>query len=1084
MVSTFWKSITRNPLSNRTLNDRLMHARLSLEQFEPRLLLAGDIGIEGQQANAFVEQLPLPTKKGQEFVLEDYDNKVTKTDRGSNYFGGNNGELGDSVPILVADSSNRVGQSLRVFARAGDSHGGIFTQLLGRAEVEVAFRPNGPVTIVDVPDSSLDLQDVYGGFQAIDMDDRSVNKLRFDVKHEMQGNLTIRVELKDASNGKLFEQDQFIPNTQGDWRTVEVALPQDLEPVQTLALVVEDSLHPPGWSFLIDNIRFVDTDGVYPDLDAAASPLDKTLLPEYEDAFLDWVRQTSSLYFLDFASHFPDTGGIVQDRTTFADLMTVGGVGFQLSSYIIDVERGYLMRPEAAKRVYDILRVLQEDQRQGPEPVGTIGHNGFFYHFLGIDGLRKQNHDFVETPFDETLNTIELSTIDTALALAGIVTAGQYFDGDSSDEMQIRKWANEIYERVDWGFMLYENPECENDPNDPQCKNDLQNQQFYLAWKPNETRDVSGQFGRFRIDDDDGLGQYSSKCGPGGELPATIDFYTDEGLLIALLAMGSPNPDHRLGREVWDSMFRDTRGGSFVRTFPGSLFTYQFASVWLDTESLGKDNHPTRPINFFDNTRAAIDATRDYAIENRQGRATLNEHRWGLSAAEGPFDVYHAHAANKAAVAPDRDIVVLEGEVGTEDGEIKDRSCASKKLTVQLDDGETRMRSFVIDETKTFDIKVRYSNDNFGPLETVEVSIDGAVIGSFQAQDTGDDGNGWDNFRSSGTIGTMTLSAGEHELELSVSGGDGGGVEIDNVILDAGPMDPILEDGTVTNYAVGSSVVHAPAESIAALWHSAHQVGMLEDGVGDLLHPRFGFADAFNFDIAEAAKAREVDCNAPEILRCTGSWANFNGFSIDHGPMLIIIDNYLEDNFIPSLFMSHPGIDNALSQLFTRTPISDLNGNGFVDFEDLTILLANWNQDVGPEFGNIVDTLNTPVNFNDLTVLLADWTGPGPNAAPGVANGQLAVAAGSVGRDDDAAGSNDDREVAAGAVFNRLGRRDSSRDHGGRARRAELVSPLRRLQAVAVDRAMGERDEVTTRRDDRTTRRFIRDPARFLAGGR
>lgn len=163
---------------------------------------------------------------------------------------------------------------------------------------------------------------------------------------------------------------------------------------------------------------------------------------------------------------------------------------------------------------------------------------------------------------------------------------------------------------------------------------------------------------------------------------------------------------------------------------------------------------------------------------------------------------------------------------------------------------------------------------------------------------------------------------------------------------------------------------------------------------------------------------------------------------------------------------------------------ADLTCNGFVDFEDLTILLANWNQNVGPELGNIVDPLITPVNFNDLTALLADWTGPGPGPAPGVANGQLAVAAGSVGRDDDAAGSNDEREVAAGAVFNRLGRRDSSRHLGGRARRAELVSPLRRLQAVAVDRAMGERDEVTTRRDDRTTRRFIRDPARFLAGGR
>ena len=60
---------------------------------------------------------------------------------------------------------------------------------------------------------------------------------------------------------------------------------------------------------------------------------------------------------------------------------------------------------------------------------------------------------------------------------------------------------------------------------------------------------------------------------------------------------------------------------------------------------------------------------------------------------------------------------------------------------------------------------------------------------------------------------------------------------------------------------------------------------------------------------------------------------------------------------------------------------SDLTGNGFVDFEDLTVLLANWNKDVTAAEGNLVDPDGTPVNFDDLTVLLAAWTGPGPAGA-------------------------------------------------------------------------------------------------------
>ena len=71
--------------------------------------------------------------------------------------------------------------------------------------------------------------------------------------------------------------------------------------------------------------------------------------------------------------------------------------------------------------------------------------------------------------------------------------------------------------------------------------------------------------------------------------------------------------------------------------------------------------------------------------------------------------------------------------------------------------------------------------------------------------------------------------------------------------------------------------------------------------------------------------------------------------------------------------------------------LSDFTGNGFVDFEDLTILLANWNKAVEVELGNLVEPQTTVVNFEDLTVLLADWTGPGPGASPQDALGAEAV---------------------------------------------------------------------------------------------
>jgi len=61
----------------------------------------------------------------------------------------------------------------------------------------------------------------------------------------------------------------------------------------------------------------------------------------------------------------------------------------------------------------------------------------------------------------------------------------------------------------------------------------------------------------------------------------------------------------------------------------------------------------------------------------------------------------------------------------------------------------------------------------------------------------------------------------------------------------------------------------------------------------------------------------------------------------------------------------------------------DANGNGFVDDDDLAILLSNWEQDVGTittwELGDF--TKDTDVDDDDLAVLLGNWTGPPPGGA-------------------------------------------------------------------------------------------------------
>ena len=153
---------------------------------------------------------------------------------------------------------------------------------------------------------------------------------------------------------------------------------------------------------------------------------------------------------------------------------------------------------------------------------------------------------------------------------------------------------------------------------------------------------------------------------------------------------------------------------------------------------------------------------------------------------------------------------------------------------------------------------------------------------------------------------------------------------------------------------------------------------------------------------------------------------------------------------------THGGIDFGSQQ--TGTDLAeDLTGNGFVDFEDLTVLLAAWNQNVDAAQGNLVNPSGTPVNFEDLTVLLAAWTGPGGAAAPPAEQAVRSDRIHAVDQDPMNRGLQQD---PMNRVTTSAGVETSSvvENHQRRGKPAayQRRNPLRRLQAAAVDRALVE----------------------------
>src|SRR5436189_908284 len=150
-------------------------------------------------------------------------------------------------------------------------------------------------------------------------------------------------------------------------------------------------------------------------------------------AFLDTLEERTFHYFWDLTN---PQNGLTPDRAPSPSFSSIAAVGFALTAYPIGVERSYITRAQAAERTLATLRFFWSAP-QDSSISGATGYHGFFYHFLDMStGQRSQS--------------VELSTIDTSLLLAGILLCQSYFDGTDPVETLIRGVADSIYVRADW----------------------------------------------------------------------------------------------------------------------------------------------------------------------------------------------------------------------------------------------------------------------------------------------------------------------------------------------------------------------------------------------------------------------------------------------------------------------------------------------------------------------------------------------------------------------------------------------------------------------------------------------------------
>jgi hypothetical protein len=159
----------------------------------------------------------------------------------------------------------------------------------------------------------------------------------------------------------------------------------------------------------------------------ATAPLSSALSPE-DDQLLDEIERASFLFFWEQAN--PQTG-LIKDRcnTRIKDTSNVASIastGFGLTAICIAEKRGYIPRNEARLRVVNTLQYLWKK---------LPTHRGFFYHFADINS-------------GERIWDSEISSVDTAILLCGILTCRQHFN-----DRGVNGLSEAIFNRVDWTWL-------------------------------------------------------------------------------------------------------------------------------------------------------------------------------------------------------------------------------------------------------------------------------------------------------------------------------------------------------------------------------------------------------------------------------------------------------------------------------------------------------------------------------------------------------------------------------------------------------------------------------------------------------
>ncbi len=284
-----------------------------------------------------------------------------------------------------------------------------------------------------------------------------------------------------------------------------------------------------------------------------------------DEAFLEDLSHRAFLFFWEQTDA---ATGIIRDRARtdgsppdaeHRDIGSIAATGFGLTALCIAAERGWEPRDTLIERARVTLKTF--DEHAGPV-------HGWFYHWLNIHtGAREWKS--------------ELSSIDTALLLAGVLTVRQCF----KDDPEIVRRAEAIYTRVDFTWMLNGDPAL-----------------LSHGWHPES-----------------------------GFIPHRWDAFS-EAMVLYILGLGSPTtPLPSASWRAWKRPLFTYDGFTYVTSVP-PLFIHQYSHAWIDFRRF-RDPVPPHT-DWFKNSQLATRAQKQFLLSLSKEFPGYTENVWGLTASD------------------------------------------------------------------------------------------------------------------------------------------------------------------------------------------------------------------------------------------------------------------------------------------------------------------------------------------------------------------------------------------------------------------------------------------------------------------